>query len=94
MSVKKIYDNITPSLTRQIRQSKDIPSKAHKRWVEITPIDTGGAKRRTRLRGKTIHANYPYATELEKGSSRQARNGMSKPVTEYITQLLKKILRK
>lgn len=94
MAVKKVRNNISKSIDRQIRQSKQVPKKAYKFWRSITPYRSGNAKRNTRKSGNSINAGYKYATELDKGHSRQAKKGMSDPTTAYITRLLKRILRK
>lgn len=73
------------------RQLAALPNDAYKYWVSITPIDTGNARRSTSLSGKTIHANYPYADRLDKGWSKQAKNGMIKPTQEFIRKRVKQI---
>lgn len=66
-----------------------------------TPIDTGNARRSTRLSKDTIIANYPYAEVLDKGrhrtdrgmrGSRQAPRGMTKPTLQYLRFLFRRIM--
>lgn len=48
-------------------------------FKDITPKDTGNAKRNTRTKGKVISAEYDYAGRLDEGYSKQAPRGMSGP---------------
>ena len=74
---------------------KKLPSDAWQYWRSITPIATGNARRRTRLQGTKIKANYNYAVPLDDGWSKQAPQGMSRPTEEYIKRRIKRnILRK
>jgi hypothetical protein len=70
---------------------KNVMQKAFEFFKRITPIDTGWAKRNTKLVNNNIVANYPYAGVLDKGrhmtnrgmrGSKQAPEGMSKPTIE------------
>lgn len=53
-----------------------------------TPVDTGYAKSRwkrsTNRKGGTINNDAPYISELEKGRSKQAPDGMIKPSIDKI----------
>jgi ABC-type Zn uptake system ZnuABC Zn-binding protein ZnuA len=71
-----------------------IPQKAWKFFKDITPIDTGFARRRTKLRRTTIVADYHYASYLDNGHSKQAPQGMSEPTTRYLNNIVRKILRR
>lgn len=94
LRVKLVKNQVTPSLKR-IHQALDkLPAEAYRVFKEETPIKTGNARRRTRLQGEEIKADYPYATELDDGKSRQAPDGMVKPTEEYITKRVKDIMRK
>jgi hypothetical protein len=86
---------MTKSLSKMSdRLDRELPRKAFLFFKDITPKRTGNARRKTRLQNKTIKAGYPYATKLDKGSSKKAPDGMSKPTTEYLNQLTKTIVRK
>lgn len=63
-------------------------------FKSITPIDKGNARKNTKLNGDTIHANYPYATRLDTGYSKQAKDGMSKPTLEKLSELVKNNLKR
>ena len=83
--LKEIEQAATPeSLAKQV----------YKYFVDITPINTGNAKRRTKLNGDTIHADYPYATRLDNGYSNQAKDGMSKPTLDKLSELVKNNLKR
>lgn len=93
-NVKQVADHITPSLNTQSARFKALPKSAYNYFVSITPIDTGYARSRTQLKGNTIDANYPYAIPLDKGWSRQARDGMTRPTEKYIRDYLRTTRRK
>jgi hypothetical protein len=51
----------------------------------------GNAKRKTRLKGDTIHADYPYAKRLDEGYSKQNNGvGMTEPTLKAIQEYLDK----
>lgn len=76
---------------RRVEQfARDLPSRAHREFIDQTPIRSGNARSRTDLRSNEIQANYPYAVRLEKESwSRQAPEGMSEPTIEWIRRQLR-----
>jgi hypothetical protein len=77
---------------KSIKQQVDrIPQDAYNYFVSITPIDTGNARSKTQLKGKTIEGNYAYAKRLDNGWSRQAPDGMIKPTEKFINERVKKI---
>lgn len=91
----KVTNKITPSANRIHARFDDLPKDAHKHWKSITPVRSGNARRRTRLQGSKIKADYNYAVPLDKGWSKQAPQGMSKPTLEYIKKrIARHILRK
>lgn len=92
MRIKKTRDEINPRINSIQKQLKEVPRKGYTYFVSITPKDTGNAKAKTRLVQDTIKADYPYATRLDKGYSRQAPQGMSKPTISYLQQLVRKII--
>lgn len=94
MQLKKISDNMSPSLDRIKNDLKSVPRDAFNYWQQTTPKRTGNARSKTTLAGNTINASYAYAQVLDKGRSKQAPRGMSGPTTQFITQLIRRILRK
>jgi hypothetical protein len=102
MSVKLSVNTMSSSLKRIQKKLNNVPKEAYKEFVSVTPIKTGNAKRNTKLKGKTIEANYNYAKVLDKGrhmtsrgmrGSEQAPEGMSKPTTEFIKRTINKIIK-
>ena len=94
LRVKLVKNAMTPELRRMQQGLDKLPREAYDVFKEETPIKTGNARRRTRLQGEAIKADYDYATELDNGKSRQAPEGMVKPTEEYITKRIKQIMRK
>ena len=84
--------NIQRAIRNIERELPHIADEAHKDFVKNTPVDTGNARRSTRLRGDTIDARYNYANALNQGSSRQARRGMTEPTIESIRKNVRQIL--
>jgi hypothetical protein len=89
-----VRDQITPSLRRVSDDLQKLPNEAYNFFKQETPIKTGNARRRTRLQGEVIKADYDYATALDAGSSRQAPEGMTIPTEQFITKRIKEIMRK
>jgi hypothetical protein len=95
-NIRKRLDKVLATLN-----DETISKEAFSKFKEITPERTGNAKNKTRLRGNTIEANYPYATVLDRGrhmTNRGARGsdlapeGMSKPTIEHIRKFVNKKL--
>lgn len=59
-----------------------------------TPVDTGNARRNTKLSGDSILAQYPYARRLNEGYSKQAPDGMSKPTDDYMKKYVENYSKK
>lgn len=94
MAVTITNNNMTPSLDRIVRELKKLPREAYGVFVEATPKKSGNARRKTQLKGSTIHANYAYASRLDDGISRQAPDGMTKPTERFIQERTDRIMRK
>lgn len=94
MSVKKTKDNVTPELQRISNALERLPKEVYDYWVSVTPKDKGNARRSTKLKGDTIHADYAYAERLNEGYSKQAPSGMVEPVERFLERRLKQIMRK
>ena len=72
---------------RSVRAAvEDLPEAALDVFVDNTPIRTGNARRNTQLSGTTIRADYPYASNLDQGSSKQSPSGMVAPTEKWIQQ--------
>jgi hypothetical protein len=71
---------------------KELLNFAHDFFVKATPIDSGNARKRTKKEGSdTIFADYAYAKRLDQGWSKQAPDGMSKPLFAELTKHIKGI---
>jgi hypothetical protein len=94
----KVAFNFEPKrqvLKNQIKKVEALPAKTAEYFKSITPVDTGRARRSTKLEGdKTIHADYPYAQRLDEGYSKQAPQGMTKPTEKWLRGQFKKIFKK
>ncbi len=84
---------ITSNLNRKIKGLADLPKEGYDHFRSITPKRSGNARRRTRLQGSTIKADYPYATRLDTGWSKQAPKGMSDPTVEFMRKIVRKLMR-
>lgn len=102
MSVELKVNTITSSLRKIQRKMSKLPAEAHKEFVKNTPVKTGNARKRTKLQGSNIKAQYPYAEVLDKGrhmtsrgmrGSDQAPEGMSKPTEDFIEKRIQQILK-
>jgi len=87
------HDNITPSLQKMMAKLAKVPQEAFKEFVKETPIRTGHARRSTKLNGNTITANYPYAKNLDEGSSQQSPDGMTKPTEAFVKKRVNQIIK-
>ena len=96
-------NNISNRLNKVLDVLNDttITQEAYKKFVDVTPVRTGNAKRKTRKTGNSIDANYPYAGVLDKGrhmtpkgmrGSDQAPEGMTKPTIDHIRSYVKQKL--
>ena len=79
--------NITDRLNKVLGtlNSRTIAIEAHKKFVSVTPVRSGNARRKTRLNNTDIEANYPYAQRLEDNYSKQTKGkGMVQPTLDHI----------
>jgi hypothetical protein len=102
MSVMLTVNTLSSSIAKIQRNLSKLPLEAYQEFRKNTPVKTGNARRKTRLKGKTIEANYPYAEVLDKGrhmtrrgmrGSDQAPVGMTKPTEAFIKKRMKQILK-
>lgn len=83
---------ITKKTQRQMKEIRQLPARTLNYFKAQTPIDTGNARRSTKLEGtNTIHGDYPYAQRLEDGWSDQAPQGMIKPTERWLRTQFKRI---
>ena len=77
------------------RLLKQAPTRVDKAWQaagrkyrDLTPVASGNARRRTRVQGNEIRADYAYADRLDKGWSKQAPQGMTEPTLDYFESVI------
>jgi hypothetical protein len=92
--IRMVQNNISPSLRRIQNDLEKLPGQAYKVFVENTPVRNGNARRKTKLKGKNIVADYPYAKRLDEGYSSQRPDGMTKPTEQFVQKQTDKIMRK
>lgn len=63
-------------------------------FYKNTPVRSGNARRNTNLKRDEIQANYPYATRLDEGYSKQSPKGMTDPTIKWLKEYVKKNLGK
>jgi hypothetical protein len=90
----KISDNTKKYLASVQRELRKYPGEALDEFKQLTPIKTGNARRRTRLSGDTIQADYAYAQRLDDGASTQAPRGMTEPFVKWARARARKIFGK
>ena len=90
--ITRTDSRIKLSLNTVQKELKTIPPKAHAFFYFKTPVKSGNARSKTKLKGDVIDANYPYAGKLDKGASKQSPDGMSRPTLKYIRDLVRKTL--
>ena len=87
-----IQDGITPTLKKMQQQLDALPQKAYKEFVKNTPVRSGNARRRTKLRKSEIQADYVYAQRLDEGYSKQSPEGMVQPTEEFVIKEFNRIM--
>jgi len=93
MKLKLVSDRMTPDIKKRAKRLEKLPKDAYGVFKDATPKRSGNAKSKTVLKGNKIDANYSYAQPLDKGRSKQAPEGMTKPTVDYIKRQLDSILR-
>lgn len=71
-------------VTNLRQNAKDLSQGAYQVFVDNTPENTGNAKRKTRLSGDKIIADYNYSQKLDEGYSKKKPDGMTKPTEKWI----------
>lgn len=85
--------NINRRLEEILKETtpEQLAQEGFKTFVPVTPIDTGAARKNTKVTGAVIHANYAYATKLNRGLSRQNTDGMAIPTIKAVQEYIKKV---
>jgi hypothetical protein len=95
VSTRVDTSNLDRKISKQLKAIQNLPQESLDEFRRLTPIDTGNARRSTRLENKnTIHADYPYAERLDNNWSRQTRGkGIVEPFTRWLERRIKQIAR-
>jgi hypothetical protein len=88
----KTESRIAINLQNKQKKLARVPVQAYDFFYKQTPVRTGNARSKTKLKQDTIRASYPYAGRLDRGWSQQAPKGMSGPTLNFIRRLVRKIL--
>ena len=94
MKFKLEFDRMTPSLNKVNQQLKTLSKGAYDVFKQSTPVKSGNARRNTKLLGNTIRADYSYAKVLDRGFSKKAPQGMTKPTESWLKRQIISIFRK
>lgn len=86
-------DNVTKQLQGIKKGLRNLSKDALVEMKKLTPIKTGNARRKTIRQGDTLIANYDYAEKLDEGSSKQAPDGITKPLDEWIGKEVNRIIK-
>jgi hypothetical protein len=92
MKLKLKTNRIVPHLQKKDKRLRSVPKEGYDVFKAATPIRSGNARRKTRLQGTTIKADYPYAQRLDDGWSKQAPQGMVGPTIKFIKSKIAEIL--
>lgn len=97
----KFNSNNVSNMLKEIKKElKKVPQEAYDFFVKQTPIKSGNARSKTKLKNGVIQADYQYAEVLDKGrhmttrgmrGSDQAPNGMTKPTEQFIQERVNRI---
>ena len=90
----EVKNNIKQEVAAHKKRLEQLYKESHQEFVKLTPVDQGNARRRTKLQGNTIVADYAYAGRLDEGSSKQAPKGMTEPFAKWYDKQVAKIFGK
>jgi len=76
------------------KMPKSVMKDAYRFYKNETPVRSGNARNKTKLRNKQIKSGYPYAGRLDEGWSKQAPKGMTEPTIDEIDNIIDKELRR
>jgi hypothetical protein len=93
MSVTLNVNSLKNTIKTIQKKLNNLPKEAYTEFVKDTPIRTGNARRKTKLNGTQINANYPYAQRLDDGYSPQSPDGMTKPTLDFIKKRVNQIMK-
>lgn len=86
----------TSDFDDMVKELRNIGSDSMKRlypfYRDKTPIRSGNARSKTKLRSEEIRSKYPYAGRLDEGWSDQAPKGFTAPSIEELDSIIDKTI--
>lgn len=74
---------------QQDLNQRQLLNEGYKVFKAVTPVRSGNAQRKTKVQGSdSIHADYAYASRLNQGWSKQAKDGMAQPTMDHIRKYI------
>jgi len=93
ISIKVDSSKVERQFRKISKSMSTLMVEAHSEFVKNTPKRTGNARNKTRKLANQIKADYNYASALDKGKSKQAPQGMTKPTLEFIERKIDRIIK-
>lgn len=94
MSIKFDMSGLSKKIKKASHLKDEVIKPAYEYFKDETPIRTGNARRKTKLKKSKIKADYPYAQKLDEGWSKQSPDGMTKPTEKYLEELVTKFIKR
>lgn len=84
--------------TKLLDNLEDMPQKTMKKAYPFlksqTPVRSGNARNKTKLKDTTIRSDYAYAGRLDDGWSKQAPSGFTTPTTDKIDDIVNEYVKR
>lgn len=91
----KVDDSDYQELVKELRDIDDDAMKqAFPTYKSKTPIKSGNARNKTKLKRNVIASKYPYAGRLDDGWSKQSPDGFTEPTIDALDGIIDKIVRR
>jgi len=94
VAIKVDISDVEDLFTDMKTLPEDVMKKAYPELKKNTPVRSGNARRRTKLKGNEIRSDYAYAGRLDDGWSRQAPKGFTEPTIKKLPVILDRLVRK
>lgn len=91
----KIDDSDYQELVKDLRDiDEDAMKQAFPTYKAETPIKSGNARNKTKLKRNVIASKYPYAGRLDDGWSKQSPKGFTEPTIDALDSIIEKLIRR
>ena len=88
----------TSIFKKRMKKLDEVPNQlmrnAFTELKDKTPVRSGNARNKTKLRNNTIRSDYPYAGRLDEGWSKQAPKGFTEPTLEFMDKNVDKLIKR